>query len=244
MESDNEGDRNGGKIAIPTANHKATLWLRPSGQGQALLWPAGYRKLTEFRIHLLIRVLEIEEANRSDEIRWIDDRAKKFKDRDYEGPGPADDAFWVEETRELVEHLAIIGLYRTVELMTKQILSHVYGRESKRLRRCSVWRNFECLLLNDYGVALRNIAGSTSIDELRLLSNCIKHNGIVDEKLAKYPGWAKGTFIKETRSHFQRFGSVVPSYVEDLAKKLNSYLVQYLPAPRPPSSEDLGLLEN
>ena len=56
------------------------------------------------------------------------------------------------------------------------------------------------------GVDVKSFSTYSAVNELHLINNCIKHSGIVDERLSKKGRWKKGQRIKIPNQKFFRLG--------------------------------------
>lgn len=125
----------------------------------------------------------------------------------------------VETLERISQELIIIGLYKKVELTTKRILSIYFPNrnvdklyEKKELNR----------ILKKCRVTLEDISSYGSVDELRLLCNAIKHQGLVTGALANYPGWKKGEKITKLLEVYDRLKPRVIQYLLNLDSKIKT----------------------
>lgn len=125
------------------------------------------------------------ESFRKDEATWreSEDPWESFKDRCY-------DEARVQELTELellADELAILGLYRFVEIERNRVLLADFPfLDPSRMNRITY--------LNGTLPFLRSLFGSAAVDELRLICNCIKHMGHVSHALARcHSSWTKAS---------------------------------------------------
>ena len=129
-----------------------------------------------------------------------------FKDRCY------DEARLQElaELEFLADELAILGLYRFVEIERNRVLL-------ERFKFLDRSRMHSITYLNGAVPFLRTLFGSAAIDELRLLCNCIKHSGRVSRALAQCnPSWHEGERLGSLRDAYERLAPFVNAYWVDL----------------------------
>lgn len=127
----------------------------------------------------------------------------------------ADQYVVAEEIHELSEELAVVAAYRVVELNAKRLafwLDKTYQQ--------FYWPSFSRLLVAKAKVGISALDGASSVDELRLLNNAIKHEGKVTEELAHYPGWTLGERVHPVGPAFERLSPAVPIFVEALARAI------------------------
>ena len=98
-----------------------------------------------------------------------------------------DDEHDLEQVKKLSYRLLIVGLYTLVENTVKRIARHLYteviGKEFDKFPFLKGQLN------NDNVCNIIKLKGYRSIEELRLINNCVKHNDSrVSKTLAKYPG--------------------------------------------------------
>jgi hypothetical protein len=127
-----------------------------------------------------------------------------------------DDFASEKEVAELGEQLAIVATYRVVELLSKRVLSFKYG--AKKAAELYRFERLTDVLKADFGVDITTLNGFSDVNEIRLINNAVKHDGLVSHSLANaYPAWKQGTELKDLRKSFERLSGSVPTYVADLA---------------------------
>lgn len=114
----------------------------------------------------------------------INDLERLFNSIEEIGPeeadGFADDRYIEDEIVELSGHLAIVALYRVVELGTKQLLRWRYGNDARRLYSID---RLQTVLANDFGTDITTVDRYHAMNETRLLNNAVKHDGRVSNYL-------------------------------------------------------------
>jgi len=125
-----------------------------------------------------------------------------------------------KEIVKIGDMLLMIGLYRIVELKTKNALKWRYeGGEAKLLQRFD-WKKVKQRLEKD-GIKIDDISYYSEIDELRLINNAIKHMGKVTQELsAEYPEWNAGDEFNNLSTKFYRYCEIIPKYVHKLVIKV------------------------
>ena len=130
----------------------------------------------------------------------------------------ADDVHELDTISDLAVQLAIVALYRVVEINTGRILAHKFGAAArgnasyiKRLRK----------LLTQQGIDIERIPHYRAVNELRLLNNAIKHAGQVTAELAKeYPRWKQDHDLIGVDAAYDRLKGHVHSYIYRFAERL------------------------
>lgn len=130
----------------------------------------------------------------------------------------ADDLHELEGVTELTDQLAIVALYRVVELTRGRIVTRKFGAAVQG-------KAYHIGKLGDFlakqGVDLAQVPHAKPMDELRLLNNAVKHSGRADDKLAKsFPRWKKGEQLKKLGQAYERLKRHIPAYVFRLAERV------------------------
>lgn len=130
----------------------------------------------------------------------------------------ADELHELEGITDLADELAIVALYRVVELRTASILTHKFGPEVKKAAsRIDGVRT----LLRKEGIDLDGTQHYRAINELRLLNNAVKHASRVSDELARqYPRWKKGNKLSELERSYDRLKKHVPAYLFRLSERV------------------------
>jgi hypothetical protein len=147
----------------------------------------------------------------------IDRRAKNSSDEVQEFL--ADEVAILETIAGLADQLAIVALYRVVELNTGRILRHKFGATlSAQMFRID---RVADLLKNRLGIQIDSVPHYRAADELRLLNNSIKHQGRVSRQLAdRYTRWKEGAELTDLGAAYDRLRPKVPVYILRLAERL------------------------
>jgi len=219
------------------------LRFKPFGRTRALPPGVYYETQSRFQIDFLMNILKIAERGRARELRRVAELARKIEQDASESDQDLSTDMWLaEESDALTKQLVAIGLLRVVELMTRRILAYVYGRENTKLKRVYRREGLRGLLSGDFGVSLEEIKNYARVDELRCLSNSIKHDGMVEETLARFRGWRLGKPITVSTQTLQRLASAIPGYLRDLTERVNLFLSDRLPPSTELTPEVLELL--
>ena len=129
-----------------------------------------------------------------------------------------DDAAELESFANLYSEFAIVALWRCVELFRKRLLRNAFGAVSGTtfFSNGSFAKDLRVLGIED--AALKE---SASVNELRCLNNCIKHNRVVDRELARLPNWTaqSGEELVGLSVHYPRLRLAAEQYVGDLAER-------------------------
>ncbi len=151
------------------------------------------------------------------ERRSIDSRAETWPEEAQEFL--ADEVDMLKSIAGLADQLAIVALYRVVELKTGRILRHRLGAAVAG-KTFSIDRVGD-LLNKQLGIKIESVPHYRAIDELRLLNNCIKHEGRVSKQLAdRYSRWKQGAELSDLGAAYERLRPKVPAYVFRLAQRV------------------------
>ena len=122
----------------------------------------------------------------------------------------------LDDVLGLSDELAIVALYRVVELETKALFRFLAKKSASR--ELSSVANLRERLAKDFGIDLDKIPFYPSVNELRLLNNAIKHEKVAGSELVKY-GWTEGGILVGLDGAFERIAPDVPRYLEALASQ-------------------------
>lgn len=129
-----------------------------------------------------------------------------------------DENFFLDEVKKLSYELAIIALYKKLEITTKRVVKAAYSDISeKKLSKLSNIENLE-KYLEDKGINIKSFKCYNAINEVRLLNNTIKHSGIVGGQLAAYSGWNEGDSLEnyDIKTAYLRLAPLCFRYIEEL----------------------------
>jgi len=183
-----------------------------------------FERRARFEVDLISRYLESADVQYSQENAEVEAESTSAVRSKFEGEYEyrmymdhlAYEHQLLEDIREMSEQLAIIALYRVVELNMKQMLMWRYEPEEvDKLRSIDKIEN----RLQKDGINLKDITDFKTADETRLLNNAIKHKNKVTKELAKYRGWREGDELKNLRHAYNRLSPKIPKFLEALAEK-------------------------
>lgn len=132
----------------------------------------------------------------------------------------ADESYVLDEVLDLGGQLAIVALYRIVELKTSKMLGWKWTEVDIKKMNLYKADSLAKALRRELGIDIKALLGFAAVDELRLLNNAIKHQGRVSAQLAKYPGWVEGEPLRELGAAYTRLAPSVPGYLKALAGHL------------------------
>ena len=141
------------------------------------------------------------------EFEWLEDYA-------------GDHAQELRDVTDLTYELAILALHKAVEISARNMVGHAYP--GFPLHKVFNAKQFtEELALRRFSLA--STPRFRSFDELRCISNAIKHNGKVDAKLAAFGRWRfrKGKPLGNLKPHFERLLPLARQYVAHLARRFS-----------------------
>lgn len=185
--------------------------------------PKVFERLCHFEIDLVTKFVEKVEEQYALDLQDIDKRARREGRAKFDKPLEYDEyleflageAQTLEQIRQLASHLAIVALYRIVELQTRKALSWRYDKKTvDKLRSAPAVQK---RLMKDT-VFLDRLPGKDNVDELRALNNAIKHAAKVTSELAKFAGWKEGDELRNLNKNFRRSTKILPTYVREMAR--------------------------
>jgi len=201
----------------------------------ALPWPATYKLRAELEIEILRRFLELVSRQRKEQETSLRKVGNEAASEGYQNQNDLEeyleslsDEFWMLDlAQKQAERLTIVGLYRIVELGTRNMFLWIYDDDKQKIRLLHQWKKQKEILRKDLEYDLQTTRGYDAVDELRCLNNVIKHaDGIVDKNLSRFPNWKEGDEVENLDNAFERLAPSVPPYLKDLAESLNEILVQ------------------
>lgn len=153
------------------------------GLSSAMGPPGIYRLNAEAKIGLLIRMFNVVTALIKEERAGLPNRETNeiaYKVEDW----------FLQELTTQSDQLSIIGLYRIVELETKHMLERALGNP-RIVTDLYRWKHLKKELLRIFALDLEQVRNYGVIDELRCLSNDIKHSGVVEKSWRSFPAGRK-----------------------------------------------------
>ncbi|EGW21597.1 hypothetical protein [Methylobacter tundripaludum] len=165
--------------------------------------------LDEFRDHL---ETSIRRREKSLESEYSSLTVEKFEDpRDINGYRMhlEDQMYFAGEVRNLGNELCIVALYKQIELHTKRVAKRTFPTLNER-------ELFNIVSLNAaLPFDIEVLPQFTALDELRLINNAIKHEGLVSPDLAKkFPAWIAGEELKGLDKCYERLLPLVQDYLK------------------------------
>ncbi|MDC4913680.1 hypothetical protein ACT42U_18445 [Acinetobacter baumannii] len=142
------------------------------------------------------------------------------KDRLIEGL--SEDVSMANEISVLGEELAIIGLYKTIEIAIKKACKLSGKFNDKEIYEMYITKKL-IKNFNNIKIDIKMIDGFTSFEELKLLNNCLKHEGTISKDLFKInPKIGKeGEKIKNSAEHFNRLLHPSIKFLNELGVRLS-----------------------
>jgi hypothetical protein len=89
----------------------------------------------------------------------------------------AEDASLLDQFAHLRDELAIVALYRVVELDSKTALRWYYSSEDIEKKRLFQYDKMSKALKADLTVDVKQLSGHDDVRQLRLANNAVKHEG-------------------------------------------------------------------
>lgn len=134
----------------------------------------------------------------------------------------------LKDVVNLTYELAIIALYKKVEITTKKAIKILDPNiEQKNLYRIDFLKQ----QLKNQGINIATFTNYKAMNELRILNNCIKHSGLVNNELAEYNGWIEGKSLNHIEKIERSNGDVDIRKLNDIQsayERLNPLCQDYL----------------
>jgi hypothetical protein len=128
-----------------------------------------------------------------------------------------DERSFLEEVGSLAGELAIVALYKKVEISSKRAIELALPQvDAKSLFQFKKMKK----ALASVGIKLNKLPSYQALDELRCLNNAVKHSGKVSAELAKHGGWKLNAPLVQLEPVYRRLAPKVASYVSELVGEL------------------------
>lgn len=186
---------------------------------------AVFERLSTFEVDRVARYLKSGEKQFQIEAAKLEEENKSLKKKqfanedDYEAYTEVLSSNYtiLQDIKGLTEELAIVALYRIVELNLKKILLWRYPKEA-----VAKLKSIDAILqrLAKDGIRLEKVRHYRAADEIRLLNNAVKHEKKVTKQLEKYKGYKEGRDLKNMDKAFKRLSPRVPKFLRSLAEKV------------------------
>ena len=126
------------------------------------------------------------------------------------------EAEFLVEVELLSNEMCILALYKKLEIATRKLVTKFYPKlNAGELHNIDYLKRnlpFDITALDEFA----------SIDELRLINNSIKHQGVVSHALSSYPGWLEGQPLTDLGNAFERLAPKAEVYVEGLCEAIRA----------------------
>jgi hypothetical protein len=186
---------------------------------------AAFERLSRFEVDMVTRYLESAHKQFQEEATKLEKENKSLKKDQFEDEDDyeayvsllSSDYEILEDIKGLSEQLAIVALYRIVELNMKKILLWRYPKEEvEKLKRI----DYIARRLSKDGIKLERVPHYKVVDEIRLLNNAVKHENKVTKHLEKYRSYKEGNELTNLGKVFNRLSLKVPRFLRFLAAKV------------------------
>jgi hypothetical protein len=126
------------------------------------------------------------------------------------------------ELKNLAAEMIIVALYKKVEIDTKQAIKVTFPLENTR--NLYLFKNLK-EFLNNHRIDITTFPSYPKVNELRLINNCIKHDGTVSNELNEAnPTWINGSKLSDLDKHFHEFSLAAEFYMSSLTTELQKLL--------------------
>lgn len=132
-----------------------------------------------------------------------------------------------KESSLILSHFMMVALYSYYEITLKNILKLTKKLNSDEIRSLYLFRRVKEILRDKFSIIYddRTNTNFLLIDELRLINNCIKHGGFVDDELHNLnPEWVVGEEFGDLCAHFIKFEHIPSSYLKEIISKISDTL--------------------
>lgn len=132
------------------------------------------------------------------------------------------------ELKKIQSHFILVAMYSFYEKAIKNLIMLLEEFSSKKLNKedikeCYKSENLENLLKNKFLIEVKSLDDYNKINELRCINNCIKHDGIVDNKLQGVNGkWKIDEEFDDLYSDFIRLKDAPFNFLQDLRQRIIS----------------------
>ena len=127
----------------------------------------------------------------------------------------------LKEVEELAYELAIIALYKKIEITTKRAIKIIYPDIDQK--KLFYFKELKKKLKNKH-IEIEAFTNYQAMNELRCLNNSIKHSHTVDDELANYAGWEKNKQLSGLKTAFIRLNPLCEQYLDEI---LNNFHKKY-----------------
>jgi hypothetical protein len=138
------------------------------------------------------------------------------------------DTQMLEEQKLSIETMRLVYLYKSFEILLKDIVAEAFPRVNKR--DLFQWENIKSFL-NNNGIIFGEIKEYQHVNEIRIVNNNIKHSNIIDEltKKQNIPEFDRKDSFDYTSiaSFYSRIKDKPNIFLNDLAEKLIGYLFEF-----------------
>lgn len=119
-------------------------------------------------------------------------------------------------------NLLLISLYSWSEKYLKKILSIVFKKNSKEFYIKEIKDTYK-----QYEIDLESLSNYEIFNELRLVNNCIKHNGVVNEDLSNVNSkWKEGSEKNLSKTQIIDYLNVCIKFFNNLMTMLNEKFIE------------------
>lgn len=120
-----------------------------------------------------------------------------------------------------ISEMLIIYAFKNIEINLKEIIKCAYEKEN-----IHKWENF-IKIFKSKGIELENIYGYKSIDDLRVVNNAIKHNGIINRRVSKieefkddYNSLFKEFEYDSLMNFYEQTKQIIPEFLSNLIQSI------------------------
>lgn len=178
-----------------------------------MLKECGHEVVDEF-LHGISTYVTQEDSKLKKQVRDIQEQpSQEGVDKDWLEYILSEDHYFLDEAKKLSHELAIVALYKKIEITTKHAVEAAYPDVSpKSLFKIKDLKK----ALENKGIELVSLQHYSAMDETRCLNNDIKHEGKVGKELSQYPNWKKGELLLNLDAAYSRLAPLCSLYMNEL----------------------------
>lgn len=141
----------------------------------------------------------------------------------------SDDLYIAEITTELAGEMMVVALFKTIEISIKKMARFSGLFDETEVKSFFKFSNL-VTLLKAKACDIELLPQFASYNQLRLVNNAVKHDGVVSKELAQYPGFTEGEVLKDVHTYYYSLREDVDTFLIALRDKI----LAAMPAPVAP----------
>ncbi len=160
--------------------------------------------------HLLDAIAKWKDIAHQELKNWEKRLEEKEDAHEYDWDNIGDEAYMIEKTETLMYANVAVSLFAVAENFLRVLCLNLDGTEVHKQIKANDrpnWGNFRNVLKQEYGIEYNKVEHFDTMDRVRLLNNCFKHNSgrPNDEYIKKYGG----DYIEEIAYEKENWGTMI-----------------------------------